>query len=212
MPEVQRRLRLVAILHGADEAGLSPLPLDDLHNIAYFADALAPVWGLRLVDAQQLRRRDGAFSPVLQRDLDLLVGRGVVKPFELSHRLDADQSWRLSARYALIDGPASRVLAAARVFDTSGEHVRFVVELVHAMSALGIQGIAESSSKDASYSSAGVDFGSIVDLSGGRESLNATSRVALRFGTLLAHEAALTSAEMIHLYVRELYKRLGHVA
>jgi hypothetical protein len=205
---VQRRLRLVAILSGAQEAGLSPLPLDDLHNVAYFADALAPVWGLRIVDAQSLKRRSGALSPILQHDLDLLVGRGVVRPSDVSHRLDADKSWRLDARYALVAEPAARILAAARSFEQSASHVEFVIELVHAMSALGMRGIAQSSGQDATYGSSSVDFGSIVDLSGH----NASTRVALRFGTLLEDDARLTSAEMIHLYVRELYKRLGHVA
>jgi len=208
MREVQRRLRLVAILYGAQEAGLTPLPLDDIHNVAYFADALAPVWGLRIVDAQLLKRRSGALSPILQHDLDLLVGQGVVQPFHVSHRLDADNSWRLDASYSLVETPARRILAAAQSFEQSLSHIEFIVELVQAMSALGMKGIAQSSGQDATYASSSIDYGSVVDLSGH----NASTQVALRFGTLLEEDARLTRAEMIHLYVRELYKRLGHVA
>jgi hypothetical protein len=110
--------------------------------------------------------------------------------------------------YSLIAEPAARILEAARSFVQSASHVEFVVELVHAMSALGLRGISQSSEQDATYGSGSVDFGSIVDLSG----QNASTRVALRFGSLLEADSRLTGAEMIHLYVRELYKRLSHVA
>lgn len=207
----KRRLRLVAILHGADEAGLSPLPLADLHNIAYLADALAPVWDLRILDVHLLKRKAGAFSPVLQEDLDRLVGLGVVRPSRITHDMDADGSWRLSGEYTLIYPQGSRILTAAASFEPSAEHVEFIVELVHAMSALGIEGMSHASSKDAAYGSSAIDIGSVIDL-GGERQLNLTARVAFRFGPLLGEAEALTRPEMIHLYVRELYKRLGHAA
>lgn len=210
--DVQRRLRIVAILRGAQSAGLSPLLVDDLHNIAYFGDALAPVWGLRILDAQQLKRRGGAFSPVLQRDVDLLVGRGVVRPSGVSHRRDEDGAWRLVARYALVEAHASSVLKAASQFPGTREHVGFINELVHAMSALGLPGIGRSATNDATYADRHLDIGSVVDLAETDGRPNRSTQVALRFGTLLGSDTSLTSAEMIHLYVRELYKRLGHVA
>src|ERR1700722_5033461 len=74
----ERKLRLIAILDACSLVGLSPTSIATVHTIAYLADALAPVWNLPILDGQVLKRRLHPFFPRLQRDLDLLVGQGVV--------------------------------------------------------------------------------------------------------------------------------------
>src|SRR5262245_45144880 len=78
LQRTERQLRLVAILDTCPSVGLSPTSVTTVHTIAYLADALAPVWHLPILDGQMLKRRQHLFFPTLQRDLDLLVGHGVV--------------------------------------------------------------------------------------------------------------------------------------
>jgi len=210
--QLQRQMRVIAILSGSEEAGIAPLPAADLHLIAYFADALAPVWGLRIVEAQLLKRRSGPLSPGLQRDLDLLVGRRVVRASALRHVRDRDKAWRLDARYALNQDTAQAILRRARAFPEQGDHLRFVQEVVLAVSALGVRGIPAVGREDATYGDDVISDGDMVDISARQGRLNPTARVALRFADLLGPDTIFAPAEMIHLYVRELYGRLKNVA
>jgi hypothetical protein len=210
--QLQRQVRVVAILKGAEDAGISPVPAADLHLLAYFTDALAPVWGLRIVEAQLLKRRSGPFSPSLQRDLDLLVGRRVVRASNLRHIRDQDKAWRLDARYSLDAATADAILGRAHEFPEQLDHLRFVREVVLAVSALGLRGILAASREDAAYGDDVISDGDMVDISGRPGRLNSTARVALRFGDLLGPDTLFAPSEMIHLYVRALYGRLKNAA
>jgi len=209
--DARRRIRIVAILDGAERAGITPLPLLQLHTIAYFADALAPVWDLRILDAQLLKRRAGPMSPVLQAEVDRLVGRGVLIPSSVRHVLD-DAEWRLEACYRLNLELADPILSAANSFEFQAKHLAFVREVVYSVSSLGASGIDTASTSDASYGSVMVDTGGLVDIEGDAGEPNETARVALRFGELMQSDISLTDSEMVHLYVRELYNRMTRVA
>lgn len=207
---VRRQLRLVAILSAAREAGLDPLPARQLHAVAYFADALAPVWGLRILDTQLLKQREGPTSPILQRDVDLLVGRGILVAASVRHVEDADGNWRLDAHYTLNDKFVNPILDAANKLELT--ELPYVREVVFAMSGLGLLGIARASALDASYGSELVDIGGMVDIGSDPSSLNDTARVAMRFGVLMESQVKLSAAEEVHLYVLELYKRISYAA
>lgn len=211
---VHRRLRLVGILAAAAESGLTPLPAREVHAVAYFADALAPVWDLKVLDPRVLKQSDGPLSAPLQRELDWLVGRGVLVPFSVSHRADAEGNWRLSADYALNEEMAEPIVDAALDLPAFATEFQFLREVVFSMSGFGAIGISSASAADAAYGSKSVDFGNLVDVDPddwGREGreLNPTTQVALRFGELMAPEVHLTKAEKVHLYVRELSRRLA---
>lgn len=212
LQEIQRQLRVIAILSASRETDLIPLPAAQLHVIAYFADALAPVWGLRIIDAQLLKRQSGPMSPLLQQDLDRLVGRGVVLASSVRHLVDRDGDWRLDANYDLSTVFADGIIATARQFETQAAHFDFVREVVYAMSGLGLLGISAASASDASYSDDLVDFGGLVDIASVPGDSNPTVRVARRFSELLDPDINLTSAEMVHLYVRELHTRMNRAA
>jgi hypothetical protein len=209
---IRRQLRVIAILESAEHAGLAPLESGPFHTIAYFADALAPVWGLRILDAQLLKQREGPLSPTFQHDIDRLVGQGVVTPHRITHRLDRDGNWRLDASYSLNSTFATPILEAAASFERFASELAFVREVVYAISGLGELELAEASTSDAAYGSEVVAIGGLLDLSARDERPNPTARVALRFGELLEPDLNLASAEMVHLYVRELYRRLQHAA
>lgn len=207
---VHRRVRVVSILSGARDAGLTPLPSRQLHAVAYFADALAPVWDLRILDSQLLKRREGPSSPALQRDVDALVGAGVLRADSLRHAKDADGVWRLEANYDLDPKLSAPILEASASYPQTGLELRFVREVVYALSGLGVLGIVPASTEDASYADRQVDFGSMLSIGGETVDANPSARVAMRIGDLMESEVELTDAEEIHLYVRELHKRVSH--
>jgi hypothetical protein len=209
---IRRQFRVVAILSAAERAGLIPLETRAFHTIAYFSDALAPVWGLRILDAQLLKQREGPLSPSFQHDIDRLVGRGVIIPYDVKHILDRDKNWRLEASYSLNHDFAEQIIEVASSFERYAEELAFVREVVYAMSALGEPALREATISDAAYGDELIAFGNLLDLAARGRRPNATARVALRFGELLEPQLQLASAEMIHLYVRELYRRLQHAA
>lgn len=211
--QLERRLRLLAILRGSDRAGISPLALSYLHTVAYFADALAPVWGLRILDAQKLKRSGAPMSPVLQRDLDRLVGIGVVTATNVEHVRDDEERWALQADYSLNALLAYPIVEAALSFEWQADHFGFVEEIVFAVSALGASGIQTATGSDAAYGDPMVDIGGLLDLRPWPEDrTNRAVRFAKRFGTLLGEDITLTSGELIHMYVRHLYQQVQDVA
>jgi len=207
LDHVRRQLRVIGILAAAGEAGLIPLGARQLQTVGFFAYALAPVWGVQILDAQLLKRRDSPNSSMIQADVDRLVGLGVLIATNIRHLEDADHLWRLEADYALNSKFAEPILAAARKFDTYTRELAFLTEVVLALAGFGALEINRASALDASYGDAIVDPGSMVDLASAED--NRTAKVAVRFGELVAPDISLSDSEMIHLYLRELYNRLS---
>jgi hypothetical protein len=205
---VHRRLRVIAILAATEECGLSPLRVQQVHAVAYFADALAPVGDLRILDGYVLKESDGPRSPAFQHEIDWLVGHGVLVASSVSHRKNSGGKWLIDADYGLNEPLARPILEAASEFPSLLKELRFLREVVFAISGFGALGIASASASDAAYGDRGVDFGNLVYVEGEGSEPNQTSQVALRIGELLAPGAALSDAEKIHLYVRELGRRL----
>jgi hypothetical protein len=210
MLQIERQLRLIAILDSAERIGLMPLDLRSLHTLAYLTDALAPVWHLPVLDGQVLKRRDYPFFPALQRDIDRLVGCGVMKIDTFSYEGDdAGNGWWLDASYALNRAFADPILKEVCRYDGTERAYLFVREVVYAASGLGEEGIDQLSSADAAYSSPLVDFGGLVEVQNEHGQVNATAKIAMRFKQLTREKATLSDAEIIHLYVRHLYLRMN---
>jgi hypothetical protein len=209
---IRRQLRVIAILRAAYDASLVPLRSEHLHTIGYFADALAPVWDIQILDSQLLKRRAGPLMPALQTEVDRLVGVGIVIPANVQHQKDVDGIWRLTATYRLNSAFAEPIMARARAFSSFAAEFSFVRETVLAMSRLELVGIASAASSDASYGDVLIDFGGLVDIASIRGRFNQTAATASRFGQLLEADVALSPAELVHLYVRELQKRLVRAA
>jgi hypothetical protein len=201
--DIERKLRVLAILDAGEEIGLMPLPVEALHATAYFVDALAPVWDIPIIDGRILKRYR-PYYPALQADLDRLVGCGVVLVEDVRYGQAEDDSWRLEGSYRLNHMFADRILACAREMQGQARQLRFVREVVFATSGLGLIGVSDASDVDAAYSDPLIDIGGMIDVAPDDEP-NPTARIALRFGDLLP---GLSTAEMTNLYVRELYSRM----
>lgn len=213
LQRTERQLRLIGILDACRSAGLSPTSIATVHTIAYLADALAPVWDLPILNGQILKLRRHPFFPNLQRDLDLLVGQGVVQVSRVTY-LQNEQGggWQLDAHYSLDSEFSERILSAARSFELQDKKLRFIREVVYAASGLGLHGIENLGDMDAAYSDPLVGVGDLVDLDTEFGLKNATARVALRFADLTPDSRNLTDSELVHLYVRHLYARMRRVA
>lgn len=212
LQQIKRRLRILAILSGAQRAALVPLDINALHTMAYFADALAPVWDLRILDAQSLKRRSGPFSPLVQGELDRMVGQGLIVPSEVRHSQDESGAWRLAASYRLNPILAAPVLSAAMELPEQAEEIRFVEEIVLAAAAIGPAQLQQVAATDAAYGDVEVAEGRMVDVEGTEDMPNLSARVAMRFAALVDSGVNLKPAELIHLYVRELDRRLRNAA
>jgi hypothetical protein len=205
--ELQRRIRLVVILDAAERAGLVPLPVVQLHAMAFFANVLSPVWQMPPLEGSLLKRRGGPYYPPLQRDLDRLVGMGVAVISNLGHARDDGGHWRLEGSYRLNGQFADRIIEAIGSWPNEQAIVGFMRELALAVSALDDDEIGPAARADATYSDPQVDFGSVVDFAEWRD-LNYTANAANEIGRFLPGGVTPTSGEKLHLYVRHLHKRL----
>ena len=202
-----KELRILAILDAADEIGVTRLPVDALHTIAYFADALAPVWGLPILDGQILKRQR-PYYPSVQLDLDHLVGLGILMVDDVHYVGGGSESWHVEARYSLNKELAERILSVAANYSSPSDELKFVKEVVFATSGLGLKGLDVAAGADATYSDPLVDVGGMIEVERD-DGLNETATIARRFNSLIGQEVALSGAEMINLYVRQLYSRMS---
>ncbi len=206
-PSLRRRVRLLVLLDAAEAAGLVPLKIIHLHAFAYLSNVLAPVWDMPALDGKLLKRRGGPFYPALQRDLDRLVGMGVVVITGLGHVCDDDGRWRLEGAYRLNRALARDVLAQLATYDDERRFVAFVQELAYALSALSDEDLDLAVSEDATYSDPLVSVGNVVDFEEWRRT-NYSANAARYFDRLIPGGASATPGEKLHLYVRHLHRRI----
>lgn len=200
---VRIAMRIVAIVHACDQEGISPAPLQVIHTVAYFADALAPLWNIPVVEGQLLKKVDAPSNPEIQADIDSLVGRGVLVPSSVRH-IETSNGRRIDAKYALNMDFAGRILEAISLDEQFSKELSFIHEVTLALSGLGVSGMGNAVLVDATYSDPLLDFGSIVDLSSDIAPTR-TIQVSQRFSQLMSTDRRLSDAELTHLYVRHLY-------
>ncbi len=203
---LRRRVRLVVLLDAAETAGLVPIPILRLHAFAYLSNVLAPVWNLSALDVKVFKRRGGPFYPALQRDLDRLVGMGVVKITGLGHARDDDGRWRLEGSYRLNHELAVPMLRQLNTYEEEVRLVSFVQELAYALSALSDDDLDLAFSEDATYSNPLVSFDNVVDFD--ERLSNYSANAAQYFDRLIPGGGRATPGEKLHLYVRHLHRRI----
>jgi hypothetical protein len=202
---VRSSLRLVSIFNACHEAGITTIPLSVVHTIAYFTDALAPVWGIPLVEGQLLKKNVPT-SPELQADIDRLVGQAVLLATNIRY-VRSGHSWSLDADYSLHPKFGPRIVESMSRDTQYVRELAFVREVVLALAGLGVDGISVAAPVDATYGDPNVGIGGIVNLDNAEE-ITRTTQVAKRFAELLREDHNLGEAEITHLYVRHLYSRL----
>lgn len=207
----ERRLRLLAILRSGHAAGIKPMNTSAIHSIAYLTDALSPVWHLPILDAQTIKQARRPFFPALQRDLDDLVGSGLVEVsrFEYVQVNGPRSDWALDGDYVLVQHRADHIFEVANAFPLQQRKLDFIREVAYAASGLGVGGLSSIGLLDAAYSDPLVDIGGLLDMATSDGKVNLTANVAERFSSLTVDTSRLSEAELVHLYIRHLYSRMS---
>jgi hypothetical protein len=65
-------------MEALERTGGTPIDTRTLHAFAFFANVLSPLWDLEPLDGSILKDQHGPYYPALQRELDALVGDGLV--------------------------------------------------------------------------------------------------------------------------------------
>lgn len=200
-------VRLTSIMHACKTAGIGPVPVAAIHTIAYFSDALSPIWEVPLIEGQLLKKKRVPINPELQGGIDELVGRAVLFAYNVRH-VYVDEAWSLDAYYDLNLVFGKRIIEAMGKDREFRKELSFVQEVVLALAGLGVPGLSAAAQADATYSDPNIDIGGVIDLSNA-EGLTRTSQVTNQFAELLGREHRLTKSEITHLYIRHLYSVLG---
>ena len=199
---LRRRIRIILLLYGSEQAGITPIRLRRLHIYAYLSNVLAPVWDTRVFDGQLLKRRGGPFYPALQHDLDRLVGMGLVLMTNIRHILDDDNQWKLDGACSLNRELVGTALTVIRSFPQEHEIQSFLSELAYAVSALSDTDFDLLPGEDPTYSDSSVGYENVVDFGIWRK-LNYSANAAQHFASVLENA---TRGELLHLYARQLVR------
>lgn len=207
----ERRLRLLAILKFGRAAGINPMNTSVIHSTAYLADALSPVWHLPILDAQTIKQARRPFFPTLQRDLDELVGIGLIEVtrFDYVQIPGAGNGWELDGDYLIILDRVEPIFRVAGSFPLQQRKLDFIREVTYAASGLGVGGLSSIGLLDAAYSDPMVDIGGLLDVDAVEGKANLTATVAERFASLTIDTKRLSESELVHLYIRHLYSRMS---
>ena len=202
---LRRRVRLLMLLDGSERAGIAPIRLRRLHTYAYLSNVLAPVWNSRVFDGRVLKRRGGPFYPILQYDLDRLVGLGIVLMTDLGHIIDEDDQWRLDGAFSLNHELAGDALKVIGTFPQEVEIRSFLLEVAYAVSALSDSEFDSLPSEDPTYSDSNIGYANVVDFAEWRKQ-NYSANAAHHFQSV---SKQATPGELLHLYVRHLRRRIS---
>lgn len=199
---LRRQLRVLVLLEAAADAGLEPVPLLVLHNLAYLSNALAPVWNLHPFDGAVLKRRGSPYYPTLQWDVDRMVGHGLLHVRDVRY-VQEDGRWRIDSSYSLNYELAHRVLTTMREVGFEPGLSTFCTTLAQAFSALPQEQLGYLLSEDAAYGNPAVDVSNVVNLAE-NHAVNFAANAAGAFRP----DVALTAGERVHMYVNHLHTRL----
>jgi hypothetical protein len=196
------------LLSAAEEAGLAPLPVMRFHTLAYLANVLSTVWNIPVVDGKILKRKSTPFYPNLQKDLDRLVGIGMVEVSEVSHVQDKDDNWSLEGSFRLNHKMSSSFLRHINEYRDEKVRYDFLVEIAYALTSLSDNDIDIATTQDASYSDPVIGIGNVLDF-GEWNTKNYSANAAYKLKEIMAEQGPATPGEAIHMYINHIDNRLN---
>ena len=203
----RRMVRLATLLWAAGSAGLTPITLQRLHTLVFLSDVLAPVWGIPPLDGKLLKRSQGPFYPLVQRDLDRMVGTGLVLISNLGYTDQGEDRWRLEGSYELSQTRSEAFVLALTTWSSGRYQAQYLREVAFAVSALDLVDLEIASSEDATYGDPVVGDGNVVDFADWADA-NASANAARFLGSLAPTGHVGTASEQLHLYIQHLSGRL----
>ena len=204
---IRRQARILILLNGAKNAGLSPIGIIPFHAFAFLSNVLAPIWDMPALDGKILKRKGGPFYPILQQDLDRLVGNGMVLITDVDHIQDSQGRWRVEGRYCLNDAMSINALTFLLQLPDERRFASFVTELAYALSALSESELHHALVEDATYCDPTFSNNNVIDFEEW-ERKNPSVNAAQYFDQLMPSGTRATPGEKLHLYVRHMRGRL----
>lgn len=199
-------VRVLALLDALAAAGIVPSSTRALHELAYLANVLAPVFELSPFDAKLLKRKAGPYYPELQQTVDRLVGRGLVHALELRYeRDDFEARYRIIASYRLNRPQVGTALSRYRALYPVES--LFLDELAAAYSALSDEQQGQVAVSDARYADASVDVNNVIDFG---EWVSVEKNFSRNAAMAFAPDCALAPAERLYLYLDHLQQWVAH--
>lgn len=205
-----RQIRLLALMDAAASAGLTPLSARNIHSIVYISDALAPLWQLSPLTPEVLKQFGGPYDADLQRDLDSLVGTGLIAVDDVRYEWSHQSGWRVLASYTASE-LSEPLLQEIAVFPDEANIASILREICLAIAALPEASVGATLAGDVTYADAYLGPNTLVVLLDDRNA-NQSSRLAERFREVVPPERSLGPAELANLYVRHLYRAVGETA
>lgn len=202
---VAQTVRVLSLLDSLAAVGLVPSPSHALHEIAYLANVLAPVFDLPPLDATLLKRRSGPYYPALQQNVDRLVGHGLVEAVNLRYELDeVEKRYRIRASYRLRREQVAPALDRYR--SLYSVEAQFLDELASAYSGLLDTEQGAVAIMDARYADGSVDVNNVIDFGQWAAPLekNFSRNAAMAFAPGLS----LAPAERLYLYLDHLHGKV----
>lgn len=194
------------LLEAAENAGLTPISVLQLHALVYLANVLSPVWNLPPEKRIVLRKRGGPYYPEVQNEVDALVGRGIVGIEGLKHMRDVDGRWRLEGGFFLdsLDA-ADSITKAIRNFDDERQLFAFYRELAFAFASIAGAERGQVVEEDAIYA---VDVGEevLIDFADWKQE-NYAEQAANFFDQVMPDGQPASAAQKLHLYAQHLKQR-----
>lgn len=207
----RRWLRIIAIIDACEWAGLTPVTTPMLHSLVYLADALSPTWSLDPMDASVLKLSAGPYYPELQKDVDQLIGIGVLEVAALTASARLPGDLRVSPEFTLNATFAPRILSALKEMADESCVLRFLNQVVQAYSRLSDEQMSVAMTQDATYGDPAIDIGEVIDLGQWVASSNTSSARAAKCMSHAAN-ARLEPAETVELYIDHIIRRVTHAA
>jgi hypothetical protein len=206
--ERRQAVRILSLLDALARACVLPAPLRVIHELAYLANVLAPVFDLSPLSASLLKRRGGPYYPELQQTLDELVGAGIVIAADIRFvHVPEETRYRLDATYRPNPDFATPITDRYRTVYSGTYEVVFLDELVAAYSMLSEEQLGRVVPQDARYAHGDVDPNNVIDFGEwtAQAASNFSRNAALSFGA----NTNLQPAERLYLYLDHLKRRMA---
>ncbi len=204
------RARLLQMMSALEKVGATPIEGTALHAFSYFANALSPLWDLQPLEEAVLKDAASPYFPSLQRQIDGLVGSGLLNISTLSSVQTGGGS-RLEASFFLNRTRAKPVLNVLATLPDEQQTEVFLVELADAFVKIRPDRRDEAAEVDASYSDPAIADGRFVSFRlGSRTRLETPSlAVAESFQRFAPDNVTLSNAQKLVMYMH-LMKRRAH--
>lgn len=201
-----RTVRVLSLLDALAAVGLTPASSRALHELAYLANVLAPVFDLTPFDSVLLKRKSGPYYPDLQFTIDSLVGRGLVEALESRYEFDeVEERYRIVASYRM---RRSQVICALKRYRTLFEsEVHFLDELAAAYSDLSDEEQGIAALEDARYADASVDENNVIDFG---QWVSAEKNFSRNAAMAFAPGKNLLPAERLYMYLDHLQHKVSY--